>query len=151
MTILWHPQHICHNNRNKRKTLQNILNSLEKFSIFSCANKHQQQQLSCLPQCPTTTTERNGSHKPYAKHEITKRLSKYCLLRHFFWLVVSFTNILRAAFSPISFCWRNSNTNCKFRNTMHNISMQKAARKLLIKMDRPRKNFEDNNCTLALV
>ena len=46
---------------------------------------------------------------------------------------VNFTNILRAAFSPISFCQKITNSNCQQIKVVKTLLYKKAARKILVK------------------
>ena len=47
---------------------------------------------------------------------------------------VNFTNILRAAFMPISFRQKSTNLKCKYKKAAQKNCVQKAAHKMLVKL-----------------
>ena len=47
---------------------------------------------------------------------------------------VNITNILQAAFLPLSFCQKITNTNCKYRKAVKTLLYKKDARKMLVKL-----------------
>ena len=47
---------------------------------------------------------------------------------------VNFTNIFRAAFPPISLCQKNTNLSHKYKKAAQKTFVQKAARKMVVKL-----------------